>query len=1522
MKIYLYLDNKIISFSLPNDISGSFSFDEKQEEESKLINIEARNDTWVLYSTEDATVIANNNMVADVELKTNTFYIIRRKEINYLIYVTALEDNKTIAYSYSKEINLIIGNDKNKCNIYYDCEFLTNGEIKLFCKENQLIIEKTGNINFYINNKAVAKSQYIKAGDEIILFGIKIIIVPGLLLIIFPKNKVEIVSTSAGINNYYLSAGQKMANVEIKDEDLYNEEDFFSKAPRIRRTIETKEIKLSPPPSQQENKELPLILTIGPMLTMGIMAAVMLINTLNRIYLGDTTLAQSWPQLVMSIAMLISMILWPLLTKFYNKKMKQKAKEHLIERYGEYLKDKEKELVSEAKLQKEILIENLITVEECANIIQNKNVSFWNKRVDQNDFLTVRLGTGNELLDVKVEYPEEGFTIDEDELRKQADALVEKYKYIENVPIGYSFYTNKITAIMGEKNKIPFFINNILLQLLTFYSYEDIKLVVFTNEEQKENWDYIKYLNHNFNNEKNFRLFASTVESAKNVAEYLHIEVNRRISNAKNENNYFKPHYIIIIDDYSRVKRHEFIKEVTESDKDLGFSIILIEDRISKLPSKCNNFITLGNPRSGILKNAYEKQEQIIFYDEINYKIGVENFLPILANIPIEFEEGTSQLPEAISFLEMEKVGKVEQLNILNRWNTNNPTTSLKAEIGVDDQGDLMYLDLHEKQHGPHGLIAGMTGSGKSEFIITYILSMAINYSPDDVSFILIDYKGGGLAFAFENKTANIVLPHLAGTITNLDKAEMDRTLVSINSEAQRRQKLFNEVRDQLGESTMDIYKYQRLYKEGKIKEAIPHLFIICDEFAELKSQQPEFMDNLISIARIGRSLGVHLILATQKPSGVVNDQIWSNSKFNICLKVQDAGDSNEMLKKPDAALLKQTGRFYLQVGYDEYFALGQSGWCGAKYFPSDKIVKQVDKSINIINDNAEFIKSIQASSQTKVAAQGEQITAILNSVIKVAKQTGKKAKRLWLDNIPDVILVDDLVKKYNVTEEPYNIEAVIGEYDAPEKQEQGLLKYSPIEEGSTIIYSMDQQESEMLLNTIIYSTIISHTPEEINYYIIDYGSQTFTNYNNIPHVGGVVLPGEDEKYRNLFKMIREELTKRKTTLVEYGGMYKNYVKSSEQKMPLKVIIMNNYDAINEADKTLYDTFPELIRSSDRYGIVFIITANATNSVPRKVSQNVDNIYAYKIKDPTDYYIIFNNKKKLVPRDIFGRGIYLEDSLYEFQTASVIKDQAQLNQFLQELSVKLKDKNSLVASKIPELPAHVTLDYVKDSIKDITELPIGMTTEELEIDSLDITGNTITLILANKRKHLQAFITSLIKEIKLIKNINIIAIDAIKLLDNNKLELVNYYSDSLEEVVPKLTEYLNNIKSQENYPQREILVIYGIKELIEKVSDKKQVEELIKAASSCKKAYIIVAEEGSKIKELTFDAWYKENVNTLDGLWVGNGVGDQTLLKINSYSQALSKSYKNDIGFHIAEGSYKKIKLLEFDPGEETENEK
>lgn len=159
------------------------------------------------------------------------------------------------------------------------------------------------------------------------------------------------------------------------------------------------------------------------------------------------------------------------------------------------------------------------------------------------------------------------------------------------------------------------------------------------------------------------------------------------------------------------------------------------------------------------------------------------------------------------------------------------------------EKDDIVQLNLHEKAHGPHGLVAGTTGSGKSEIIQSYIISLGVNFHPYEVAFLLIDYKGGGMANLFKN------MPHLLGTITNLDGAQSMRALASIKAELQKRQRLFGE------HDVNHINQYQKLYKQGKATEPMPHLFLISDEFAELKSEQPEFMKELVSTARIGRSL-------------------------------------------------------------------------------------------------------------------------------------------------------------------------------------------------------------------------------------------------------------------------------------------------------------------------------------------------------------------------------------------------------------------------------------------------------------------------------------------------------------------------------------------------------------------------------------------------------------------------------------------------------------------------------------------
>ena len=483
--------------------------------------------------------------------------------------------------------------------------------------------------------------------------------------------------------------------------------------------------------------------------------------------------------------------------------------------------------------------------------------------------------------------------------------------------------------------------------------------------------------------------------------------------------------------------------------------MIFRSNNLSKLPKECSTFINISGvdgKTSGVFENELVADKQQLFEADLNVKgrIDLPKCISAISKIPLRMPSGANKLPKILSFLEMYNVGKVEQLNSLYRWKENNPTISLNAPVGIDENGELFKLNLHEKAHGPHGLIAGMTGSGKSEFIITYILSMAINYHPYEVSFVLIDYKGGGLAGAFENRELGIKLPHLAGTITNLDTVEMNRALASIQSELRRRQKLFNEARDKLGESTIDIYKYQRFFREGKVETPISHLFIISDEFAELKMQQPEFMKELISTARIGRSLGVHLILATQKPSGIVDDQIWSNSKFRVCLKVQDKTDSRDMIGNFDAASLVDVGRFYLQVGYNEYFALGQSAWTGAAYFPEEKRKKRVDTSLQFINNIGETIKSVNNEVMT-VKPQGEEINNIIKYLISLSNNI--KVNKLWLNPIPALIYVDDLETKYNYKHEKNVINPVIGEFDDPNNQRQGLLTLNLSEAGNTIIY-------------------------------------------------------------------------------------------------------------------------------------------------------------------------------------------------------------------------------------------------------------------------------------------------------------------------------------------------------------------------------------------------------------------------------------------------------------------------------------
>ena len=1522
MKIILF-NSRLHTLNLPSKIDGCFNLCDIPNSDLILANIESNELGWVLNTSSDYAIINNGQKIKSVPLQSENFYIITSSNQKRLIYVDNSYDETFKTYKVLDNTRLIIGKDKNN-QISYNCDLLLSQHLVLVFKDNVWSVQLAPKTSIYINKKLITENNIVlKNGDIIFLYGLKIIVMGSTIVMNNPKKSVVINSERVQL---FEMKQERIEYADVSEVDYYTQNDYFFKTPRLRRFIETYELKFANPPSKIKKEQLPLILTLGPSLTMAIVSITMLINVIVNLISGEAELKNSWSRLVTSSAMLLTSLLWPNLIKRYNKKREDKKETERVEKYRIYLDKKAKEMVSEGINQAEILKENLISLNDCYNIIINRKRTLWERKISQKDFLTVRLGTGDIPIDMDIQFNEDEFVIEEDELKKEAEQIVEKNKYLTGVPVGFSFYNKKATAIMGIAHKLNDFIDNIILQLITFHSYDDLKIVILTDKKNEDRWSVYKNLPHCFSNNREIRFFATDDEEMKFISNYLEQQLIQRanskeeyvVENEDKDNSVtYSPYYLIFTDDFSIVRRLGISELILKNKENYGFGFVIIENSLGKLPSECVNFITIGNQTSGILRSELDDYYHQDFNDEINSSIDLKSCCDVLANIPIEFYEDVRYLPKSIGFLEMLKVGKVEQLNSLNRWRLNDPTKSLRAAVGVNELNNIIYLDLHEKYHGPHGLIAGMTGSGKSEFIITYILSMALNYSPNEVAFILIDYKGGGLAGAFENKMQNIKLPHLSGTITNLDKAELNRTLVSIESELRRRQKLFNEVRDKLGESTIDIYKYQKFFRQRLINEPIPHLFIICDEFAELKSQQPEFMDNLISAARIGRSLGVHLILATQKPSGVVNDQIWSNSKFRVCLKVQDRSDSNEMIKRPDAAEIKEAGRFYLQVGYNELFLYGQSGWAGNMYVPSDTVNKEVDRSINYLDNVGSSIKDYDDNTNLtiKVASLGDELSNVLKYLCALAKKENVYSPKLWLDNIPGEIYIEPLMKKYKYIPQSGVLEAILGEYDDPSHQYQGLLKLELGNSGNTIIYGTSSSNREMFISAMIYSLCITHSSDEVNFYIFDFGSESLRVFKEMPHVGDIVFSSEEEKVIKLNKMIQEELDFRKQLFADYNGEYENYCKSTGKVLPRKIFIYNNLDAYKELYPNCDEELIKFSRECLRYGIIIILTVNSSSGVYSRLTRNFENVFVLDMPTREGYLNILGKLGNVYPSQYEGRGLFKKDIVYEYQTAQIYSKE-NLNNYIKNTAKKLQSYNPNKAPSIPVLPDNITINMLLEHNTNLKNIPLGIYKEDLKKAYYNFETDKGTILSSNDLEILPIFIGYLIKIFKKV-NTKVVLFDCENLMTNYINLVDKYYNDDLNNVVSDMVGSLES--SLSNYSDKIVFIVLGLEKIKTSVEANK-FNEFIKLLKKITNIELIVCDSSYKFKKYMFESWYSEVFVNANGIWIGNGIVDQGVIRIAELSKKYRASITNDYGWIIKNGMGNLVKFIN-DEGDKDEEQ-
>lgn len=1529
MIVNLIKPQKMFSLTLPHKVKGQYWLTDMDAdgEPQKLISIEAVNGEWVAKSNKNVFILdAENKTVPNTVLKALSFFNLKISGSNdrVILFAESIDESRqTLNKFVVREPTVLTIGRTNDNNLCYENRFVSSKHARLSYDGSTWSISDSGSTNgTYVNGYRVA-SNPLKAGDYIYIMGLKIMVGNNFLAINNPDGLLRVASNSLSPYKPQRIVGSQQDRQEINA----TSKEYFFRSPRFHREIEHVEIKIDPPPQIQKLDTVPLALILGPSLTMGMTSLSTGLLALNNVASNGGEISQALPTLLMSVSMLLGTVLWPILTKSYEKKQKVKNEKKRQDKYLAYLDAVRDEIKRKCKEQSDILNENVVSPEVCADRIAERKQSLWERVLGQDDFLTLRLGVGDLPLDADIRYPEKKFTMDDDSLQDAMLSLGAEPKQLIDVPISVSLVDNITVGIFGDLSNTANTLKSLILQMVALHSYDELKIMLITDEAEKNEWNFIRPIPHFWNDEKTVRFFATNADEVKELSVYMEKNILSRKDASNQEYSDFPPYYVIVSTSKKLAENCEAIQQMLRYKNNCGFSIILAARELRDLPKESKLVISVDGENAKMFARDDTSGKSVSFRtDKIN-ETAVDNLAQDIATIELDLGSKHFALPAMLTFLEMFNVSKIEHLNSLTRWKENNPTISLQTPIGVDSYGGAFNLDLHEKFHGPHGLVAGMTGSGKSEFIITYILSLAVNYHPDEVAFILIDYKGGGLAGAFEDDDRGIKLPHLAGTITNLDGAAVKRSLISIQSELRRRQAIFNEARKISNEGTMDIYKYQQLYRDKVVSEPIPHLFIISDEFAELKSQQPEFMEQLISAARIGRSLGVHLILATQKPSGVVDDQIWSNSKFRVCLKVQEKADSQDVIKCPDAAELSQTGRFYLQVGFNELFALGQSAWCGAEYIPSETVEKSVDSSVQVIDNLGRVIMNVKPGKKKQVArSKTKQIVAIVTYLSGLAKEENIAVRPLWLEPIPPYIYVDDIEKKYGAKSSGFVLEPVIGEFDDPFNQKQGVLTIPFTKDGNCIVYGSTGNGKTTFLTSLCYSLLKNHRTEEINLYILDFGSETLKVFENAPQVGGVIVSADEEKMINFLKMLHREIDRRRELFSDFGGDYQEYIKSSGKTEPNIVVVLNNYSGFVEQYEDQQDEFTLLTRDGTKYGIYFVVTASSINAVRYKTQQNFKTILTMQLNDATDYPIIVGKTDGLTPSKYKGRGLVALDHVYEFQTA-YCKNTADMQEYLRTFCGQLSARSTSAAKRIPVLPKTVDFAYVQNSIDGFRSVPVGVGKKSLSILSVDLQSKVIFPVAAQEMYEMIPFAEELVRVISAVKPA--IIVDAERALSSELKECAAFVAGNYESFVQSLFGEMvlrnNTYKDAMLDPdsltsfEERTYVIVGMKRLLDQLTPdgKDKLSTLLEKAEAIYKLHFVVVETAAGYKDCAYGGWYKRHLNGADGVWIGDGIADQYFLKINKITSELYEEIGSDYGYLVSRNRPIRIKTLSRESAEE-----
>ena len=1234
-------------------------------------------------------------------------------------------------------------------------------ELLLQKSQNQWMLTRLKGAFYRNNHLEQMDQQLIGFGDELSLGAVTIKLFPDEVWVLGPAQ-----------------AGRQLTLREPSRYVFYEDYPDYHRSPRIIYRGSEDKILINPPGQEPAKPSDELLKLIVPPLTMvGVTVLITLVQP-RGIYILAT------------VGMSITTMIFSIRGFIKNRKKYKADKKERIDLYRLYLKDKVKELTRLEREQKEGMHYHFPTILELTDLVESYNHRIYEKTPLHFDFLYYRLGLGKIPTSYDLKYGQQERSGKKDALEEEGYALYSRHKKIPDMPIPANLSHGPVGYI-GPRNLVLEQLQLLVMQLATFHSYHDVQFITILPEEEKGQWSWMRWLPHAKLQELNVRGFVYNQRTRDQVLNSLNQILKLRRSQKEEashkESTLFHPHYVVLVTDEKLILDHIIMEFFTEDPTELGCSLIFVEDVMSSLSENIQTVINIKDRNTGqlVMEEGVLKETDFRL-DHFPTDYDKERIARTLAPLN-HLQNLKSSIPDSVTFMEMYGAETFEDLQVSSRWKKNAPYKSLAVPIGLRGQDDLVQLNLHEKAHGPHGLIAGTTGSGKSETIQSYILSLAVNFHPHDVAFLLIDYKGGGMANLFKN------LPHLLGTITNLDGAQSMRALASINAEIHRRERLFGEF------EVNHINQYQKKFKNGEATEPLPHLFIISDEFAELKVNQPDFIKKLVSIARVGRSLGVHLILATQKPSGVVDDQIWSNSRFKIALKVADRSDSNEMLHTPDAAEITQTGRAYLQVGNNEVYELFQSAWSGADYQPEKDDMGIEDHTIYLINELGQYEILNEDLSGLEDADEIKEVPTELDAIVHnihllCEEQEIPPVPQPWLPPLKERIALEELeeVQPAIAWAQEKSLSILLGMADIPQDQKQEAVSINLAKDGHVLLYGSPGTGKTTFLQSAGMDLARKFSPKDLTMYLMDFGTNGLAPLSKLPQVADIMPLDQTEKISKFVRIMEKELNRRKKLLADYGvGTLELYRQASGQEEPAIVILLDSYEAFKEEayEAELFKLLVRISREGLSIGVHLLMTAGRQSNLRAQLYSNFKHQLSLPQNEASEVRtIVGSTPLAMTMEDIKGRALMKREEVDVIQLAlpvSGANDTQVLNNLRQKVASLQEAWTGQRPSAIPMVPEELMVEeFLKlPSVQEAIEngqIPIGLELEMVGSVNISLSKFKHMAYVSNAEDAFDNITHHLLRTILKMPNVHIMLIDAFQEYESYSKQVKTYVGSKKE----------------------------------------------------------------------------------------------------------------------------------------------